>query len=276
MASQSPSLLTIPRELRNIIYLFIFSPEATYELSTYNDPRDPIATALKPQFDDDGSTPEPCAPHHLRVLQTCKQIHSEAHLLAVSLTAFHVVGEASHPHCFAAQLQMRDAKVAAIRHLMLTAKISHLRAMNETWGGLPFGNPSLDLETLTIVPKRPDASFSLYHQVADLSQGHTLAYILTETFKCLKNVRVVLVKNRGCFNEGVWRLVYRSLVYRIWRWGGGRCGIRFECSENEEGEGDEWFKVWFKDGEEGTEVGEEVVRLVGGSGTLPDPNLLRM
>ena len=75
--------------------------------------------------------------------------------------------------------------------------------MNESWNGLPFGNSSLDLETLTIVPKRPDASYSAYAHVADLSQGHTLAHIFAETFKGLRNVHVVVVKNRGCFNQDV-------------------------------------------------------------------------
>ena len=276
MASQPPaSLLSIPSELRNVIYLYLFNPEGAYERSTYNDPQDPIAAALKPQFDNNSSTPEPCAPRHLSVLQTCRQIHKEAHLLALSLTAFHVVGEASHPERFAEQFQMRDAKVAAIRHLMLTAKISHLRAMNETWGGLPFGQPSLELETLTIVPTRPDASSSAYRDIAHLSQGSTLAYILGETVKCLKNVRCVIVKNRGCFDEGVWRVVYRSLVYQIWRWGGGKCGIRFECcNEKEVALGDEWFRVWLQDGEEGSEVGEEVMRFFSATGFLPDPSLL--
>lgn len=268
------SFLTIPSELRNAIYLYVFQPEPTHELSSYNDPRDPIAVALKPHYDNDISTPEPCAPHHLRVLATCKQIHHEAHLLALSLTGFHIVGETAHPNSFAARCaSMPEGKVGAIRHLTLTARISHLRAMNETWGGLPFGNPCLELDTLTIVPKRPDASWSAYAEIADLSQSHTLAYIFAETFKRLRNVRVVCVKNRACFNEVVWRLVYRSLVYRIWRWGGGRCGIKFLASDEEEEQGKEWFKIFLKDTGEGRECGEEVVRLVGGSGELPDPDL---
>ena len=82
---------------------------------------------------------------------------------------------------------------------------------------------------------------------------------------------MVEVRNQGCFNEVVWKLVYRSLVYRIWRWGGERCGVRFLCNgEDEEG----WFRVWLKDGDEGSEVGEEVVKLVGGSGEMPDPNIV--
>jgi hypothetical protein len=142
--------------------------------------------------------------------------------------------------------------------------------MNETWGGLPFGNASLNLDTLTIVPTRADSSRSAYQEVADLSQSHTLAYIFAETLKGLRNVSMVRVINRGCFNEVVWRLLYRATVYRMWRWGGGRCGVRFECSSDEVGDGEEWFRIWLKEGgEEGSDVGEEVVRLVGISGELP-------
>lgn len=280
MESRPPAnLLSIPCELRNVIYLHIFTPEPAYELSTYNEPKDPIAARLKPYYDDDNSRPEPCSPRHLRVLQTCRQIHREAYLLALSLTAFHVVGEAAHPRCFAAQLQMRDTKVTAIRHLMLTAKISHLRALNETWGGYPFGNRSLNLETLTVVPKRPDASYSSYQHVADSAQGHNVSHILSETLKGLKNVRCVVVKNRGCFNGKIWQLVYRSLVYKIWRWGGGKCGLRLQCcSETEEWDGDDWFKVWLMDDcDEGSECGEEVVRIMAQyPGAMPDPALYNL
>ena len=146
--------------------------------------------------------------------------------------------------------------------------------MNETWRGLPFGNSDLDLETLTIVPTRADCSNSSYREVADLSQSHTLAYIFAETLKGLRNVRVVQVRNRGCFNEVVWKLVYRSLVYRMWRWGGERCGVRFQCSGEDEETDAGWFRVWLRDDDVGCEVGEEVSRLVGGSGELPDPNLV--
>lgn len=146
--------------------------------------------------------------------------------------------------------------------------------MNESWDGLPFGNRNLRLSTLTIVPTRADPGGSAYREVADLSQSHTLAYVFGETLKTLRNVGVLKVHNSGCFNEVVWKLVYRSTVYRMWRWGGGRCGVRFECSgEETEGTGEEWFCAWMDEGgENGVEVGEEVIRLVGASGELPaDP-----
>lgn len=108
---------------------------------------------------------------------------------------------------------------------------------------------------------------SCYAEVADLSQAHTLAYIFAESFKALRNVRVVEVRNEGCFEEGGWRVLYRSLVLRMWRWGGGVCGLRFE----EGGEGEKWFRLYFKQSREercGEEVGEELYRLAGGD--MPD------
>lgn len=122
---------------------------------------------------------------------------------------------------------------------------------------------------------------SAYAEVADLSQSHNLAYILAETLKGLRNVRVVEVRNQGCFNDVVWRILYRSLVYRIWRWGGERCGVRFECSgDGAEDERDAWFRSYFQQQEQiqpsgigevggGNEVGAEVCRLAGGE--MPDP-----
>lgn len=113
---------------------------------------------------------------------------------------------------------------------------------------------------------RPDASYEAYAEVADLSQCHTLAYILAETLKNLRNVRVVRVSNSNCFRDLVWRLVYRSLVYRIWKWGGTSCGLGFREDKEES-----WFEVLtsFNGGEDEEEggmwrdVGHEVNRLIG-------------
>ena len=116
-----------------------------------------------------------------------------------------------------------------------------------------------------MVPKRPETHGSAYAEVADLSQSHTLAYILAETLKSLRNVRKVVVRNEDCFTEVVWRLVYRSLVYRLWRWGGSLCDLGFRELEGEQG-----FEVLCSCGKQmaGKEqdwrnVMEEVNRLIG-------------
>lgn len=259
------SILTIPCELRNAIYLNIFAPDSPTPQEHLIEPPDTIARALK-LYDYEVETlrnPGQLPNHHLALLQTCKQIHHEAYPLALSLTTFHVSGESCYPDCFSARVaHMREDKIKSIRHVTLTARIANLRALNETWHGLPFNNPRLSLDSLTIIPTKPDASRSCYAEVADLSQTHTLAYVLAETFKRLRNVGVVHVRNSGTFNAVVWRLVYRSLVWRVFQWGGDRCGLRFWSSGEEEGR--EWFTVWLGEGqEEGNDVGDEVIRMLG-------------
>lgn len=284
MASSPPaSLLTIPCELRNAIYSYVFCADSS---PTVHPPfaREPNSLLSALQLEPPPSLPrsdtaDPEDPtNNLPLLLTCRQIHAEAHALALHHTAFTLSGPAADPDCFASLaaplLSSPHTKLPALRHLTLHARIAHLRALNERWNGLPFGQPGLHLHTLTLVPRKPACHASAYAEVADLSQSHTLAYIVAETAKTLRQVRCVVVRNGGCFNEVVWRLVYRSLVYRIWRWAGPRAGLRFECSGELVAEGEEWLKVWIGEGDgaggdEGRgarEVGEEVVRLVGGKG----------
>ena len=280
----SASLLALPCELRNAIYTYLFAPEHSDLHPHLPEVPDPLATALKLPVRPACLTT--CYNNHhaarqLRVLEVCKQIHNEAYPMALSLTPFHLRGENSSPDLFDLRTRpMSPAKIAAIRHLTLTARITHLRALNEAWAGLPFGHPCLHLDTLVVVPTRPLVCSSAYAEIADLSQSHTLAYILCETLKSLRNVACLEVHNDGCFTEIVWRLLYRSLVYRLWRWGGGKCGIRFQSGEAESGGSEkkenQWFRAYLKSNNEGVEVGEEVVRLVGLTGELPDPSLADM
>ncbi|KAI7723353.1 hypothetical protein KC322_g1054 [Hortaea werneckii] len=307
MPSETATFLTLPRELRNTIYLHIFSPS-----------HDPILPPIPQQQqhsnnaaddNDNDAEPNPAPPtstHHnpLQVLLTCKQIHTEATLLALSQTRFDLPSRASDPPTFAHLTRpLRPIQLQSLRHLTLTARINALRALNETWCSVPFGHPDLQLEKLTIVPLRPDCfAKTAYAEVADLSQSHTLAYIFAETLKGLRKVRCFEVVRRGekggvagggggggeggtGFSVGVWRIVYRSLVYRMWKWGGDVCGARFEVGgEDGEGDGDGWFRVYLQQeqgcceggvGSEedvpGKEVGEEVMRLAGGE--MPDPNV---
>lgn len=277
----SPSLLTIPCELRNAIYMYIFDPEPSDHSRTIPARPNELAVALKLQD---------ASPHHndrdklaaaqkLRVLQICRQIHNEASLLALSMTPFIVEGECSYPDVFDLRARaLSSPKLGAIRHIVLSARISHLRALNEAWCGLPFGHPSLKLDTLTVIPSRPENYSRAFAEIADLSQTHTLAYVFCETLKTLRKVNCVEIRNNGCFNEVVWRLFYRSLVYRLWRWGGSICGIKFESGELQRGgstlKENQWFRAYLSEHESrGTECGAEVCRLVGQTGEYPDPNI---
>lgn len=276
------SLLTIPCELRNTIYMHVFEPDLS-DLDR-NLPACPDELAIALRLRDRGSYLAACynanrAARKLRILQTCRQIHDEAGLLALSMTPFHVNGDCSYPDVFDLRSRpLSTAKISAIRHLTLSAKISNLRALNEAWDNHPFGHPSLQLETLTIVPNRPEVHAPAFVEIADLSQSHTLSYIFSETLKGLRNVAAIEVRNHNCFNEVVWKLFYRSLVYRMWRWGGGQCGVRFESGElrpgGSEAKENQWFRAYLLDGDSrGFECGEEVCRLVGQTGEVPNPNM---
>lgn len=280
MPTEQASLLTIPCELRNAIYMSIFDPDLSECHRRVPDRPDELAVALKMQepsryLNDRKSLPS----QKLKLLQTCQQIHREANLLALSLTPFYVRGESSYPDVFDLQSRvLSSTKLGAIRHIVLSARTTHLRALNEAWCGFPFGHPSLQLDTLTIIPSRPECHSRAFAEIADLSQTHALAYILSETLKTLRKVNCLEVRNEGCFNEVVWRLFYRSLVYRLWRWGGSICGIKFESGELQPGGSEvkenQWFRAYLVDNEgKGAECGEEVCRLVGQTNEYPDPNL---
>lgn len=280
MPAEKASLLTIPSELRNTIYTLVFDDPDLYNAPPAEPPRKSsgFATALGLQPPEPSHTRR--RTNELDILLTCRKIYNEANLLALSLTPFNVPGDCTYPDLFDLRSRPLSAtRIGAIKHITLRARISQLRALNEAWLSQPFGHPSLRLDTLVIVPSRPEVYGAAFAEIADLSQSHTLAYIFSETFKGLRNVKCVEVRNEGCFTEVVWKMVYRQLTYRLWRWGGGRCGVRFESGECAPGGtaecGNQWFKAWF-DEEKGVECGEEVVRLVGDTGEFPDPNLAGM
>ncbi|OQN96473.1 hypothetical protein B0A48_17529 [Cryoendolithus antarcticus] len=284
----APTLLTLPAELRNAIYAYVFASTEVNAEYILQDERSPFAHALKlddspfhsprSSFSDDADPAEqPYA--HLRPLQVCRQMHTESALYALSHTIYHLPSSLCDPSDFFQRTRcLSPAKLSALTHLTLSAKIGSLRVLNESWQNLPFGHPSLRLQKLTLIPLRPDAAKSVWGEIADLSQAHTLAYILGETFRGLRNVAEVEVLNRDYFRSGVWELVYRTLCYRMFRWGGSKCGVRFEGPVEEANElggvGERGqttrFRVFFGEGEgRGTEVGEEVCRLLGQEGTDP-------
>ena len=275
------TFLTLPPEIRNQVYSYIFIPPVNEPIPRAPEIASPLAIALQldsppcsPLRDQDDDSPLPThQPIPLSTLLTCHQIHREAQLLAISTTTFHLHSTSAEPEHFTLRtLPLSSAKLGAIKHLTLTARITQLRALNETWNGQPFGNSSLHLDTLTLVPRRPDATKSAWAEVAELDQCHTLAHVLAETFKTLGKVGEVKVVNLGCFGEGVWRLVYRHLVFKVWRWGGMNCGVRFECSGSGDGDGG-WFKAFLgqvgSEGMKGSDAGDEAYRLLTAEGTSP-------
>ncbi|KAF4547933.1 Hypothetical protein D9617_34g041130 [Elsinoe fawcettii] len=265
-ASTTAALLSIPPELRNQIYHHIFTPPVYRPLSAKYAVQYPTLAG----FGKDGSSSQTdgLVSSKAALVRSCRQLHYETHLMYLSTTLFHLIGAVADPVAFAnLTSHLPPGHKSAIRHIVLTARISHLRCLNESWNALPFGDSDFYLETLTLVPRRPETSMSPYAEVADLSQCHTLAYILAETLKGLRNVGVVIVRNDGCFNEVIWRLAYRSLVFRLWKWGGRLLDLKFR--EDESGE---TFEVLCtrtkKEAEAGwMDVQAELNRLIGGAGS---------
>lgn len=260
------NFFTLPAEIRNEIYSLVWA---------YNDDIPPVqlrsslAEALLLDTHKYKRVQEaPGNTRRLAPLLVCRQMREEAELLALSKTTFHLEGKSALPDTFHFKISpLSTMQIKSIRELTLTARVSQLRALNEAWEGLPFGHPCLHLERLVIVPQKPDAAGSCYAEVADLSQCHTLAYVLAETLKGLRQVTCIEVQNHGCFNGLVWRLLYRSLVYRMWRWGGIRCGLKFSSSDSRvDDTGKEWLQVMIGDEHDGNEVGFEVCRLMGKDG----------
>lgn len=280
------TFLTLPPEIRNSIYALLFIPPVDDSIPEIPDNECPIAKALLPDdhdpksYDDGGNacdtkpTVSKRPPSHLDILLTCRQIHREAQLPALSTTIFHLHSTIALPEAFALRSQsLSTPKLGALRHLTLTARITQLRALNETWNGRPFGQSSLQLETLTLVPLRPNAANTAWAEVAELDQCHTLAHVLAETLKKLSKVEEVRVVNKGCFGDTVWPLVYRHLVFKVWKWGGMNCGVRVDCSRNKQ-EG--WFKAYLDQPIEeccdrkGRDACIEAFRLMGAEGTNPN------
>ncbi|KAF2222783.1 hypothetical protein BDZ85DRAFT_262456 [Elsinoe ampelina] len=262
-ADTTAMLLSIPAELRNQIYHLIFTPPVYRPLSSKYAVQLPIFA----NFGKDALTSQPSdlTPNKAALVRSCRQVHHETHLMYLSTTPFHLIGAVADPVAFANLTSHLPAgHKKAIRHIVLTARIAHLRALNETWNALPFGHSDFFLETLTIVPRRPETHMSAYAEVADLSQCHTLAYILAETLKGLRNVGVVIVRNENCFNEVIWRLAYRSLVFRLWKWGGRLLDLKFR--EDESGQSFEVLCTVTKkeDGKGWMDVQAELGRLIGG------------
>lgn len=266
----APSFLSIPAELRNHIYGLLFPPPRCQSLGKQ------CQLDLPPlsSFGEDVVYSVPCATSRstgvAAIALGCRQLQRETQLLFLGTTLFHLTGSAADPVVFAtlaSHLPLSHRQ--AVRHIVLSARISHLRSMNETWNALPFGSGDFFLETLTLVPRRPEIHERAWAEVADLSQSHTLAYILGETLKSLRHVGIVIVCNEGCFNEVIWQLTYRSLVFRLWKWGGRLCELKV-C----ENEAEKCFAIkcngWpntraddLNDTRTWKDIGEELNRLVG-------------
>ncbi|THX36224.1 hypothetical protein D6D10_06869 [Aureobasidium pullulans] len=254
------SLLSLPAELRNQIYDLLFIETCPYTCPT-NDTSTSQPTLA--DFGKSSSLDEAVLIRAQPLLLTCRQMHQETQLLHLQRTSFAIGGNYADPEAFSrlCTANLPAPLISQLKHITLVGRINRLRALNESWNGVPFGCQHLSLETLVLVPRRPAQYDRHYAEIADLDSAHTLSYTLSETLKNLHNVERVVVRNEDeCFNEVVWKVIYRSMISRLLRWGGKLCSCRFR-----EGEG--WFEV-LVDGRDAdpdvySDADKEFQRLVG-------------
>jgi hypothetical protein len=230
-----PSLLTLPAELRNQIFDLLFIETCPYTLAANDTSTSRCLADFGRPSNLDETTATPVQP----LLLACRQIHTETQLLHLQRTSFIIGGPYADPEDFKRLCTTNISPLLAkqIRHITLVGRINRLRALNESWNGMPFGCRHLSLETLVLIPRRPAQYDRHYAEIADLDSAQTLSYTLSETLKNLHNVKRVIVRNEDdCFNAVVWKVVYRNLISRLLRWGGKLCSCRFR-------EGDGWFEV---------------------------------
>jgi hypothetical protein len=230
------SFLHLPAELRIHIYdlVFIESCPYTYPVHSPLGSNPSLVDFGRPSILDE-TQPFTCQ----SLLLTCRQIYNETQHLHLQRTTFAIGAHCAHPDAFSrlCTTNLSPPLVSQLRHITLVGRINHLRALNESWNGVPFANPHLSLQTLLLVPRRP-VQYDLHHaEMADLSTAHTISYILSETLKNLHRVERVIVRNENdCFNDLVWKVIYTSMISRLLRWGGKLCSCRFR-------RGHGWFEV---------------------------------
>ena len=267
--------LTLPPELRNAIYDHVYVTPSPYLPVVKHIESSPIRDFFSTTFGRKSPLDQlPTSASNKPIcglIQSCKQLHAEAHVLYFLRTNFILSGPYATPEYFERIVAPLSAEqVRHIRHITLTGRINNLRALNESWNGVPFNDPNIHLSTLTIVPRRPQNHESQYAEIADLSQSHTLAHLLAETLKTLRGIDRIIVRNdEECFNPIVWRLVYRSLVYRLWNWGGANLGLKFRPDPSDQ---HAWFEILLgsdasSDDEDWREADQEVERLLGTGNT---------
>ncbi|GAM91435.1 hypothetical protein ANO11243_094850 [Dothideomycetidae sp. 11243] len=176
LRSAGPGLFDLPAELRTTIYSLVFNTSDTYTDAFHSSPSSD-ALVLNPSY---------AASTHLAPLLTCRQFHSDAHLLALSRVLFVV----SNPY-LALSLSARLSSllsaqaISSIRHIAIVADARHLRLLR-SWSCSPFGIPSLSLSRLSIVLHRS----SYWHYLFDFNVS------LVSLLGCLHGVeRLDIVRN---------------------------------------------------------------------------------
>lgn len=109
-ASQVPTLLTLPAELRNIIWTMVLGGTTFDVKSKVQIPWGTTTTTISAQT------------HHLALLETCSQVYSETKLLPFGLNAFRFSSEDAFKPWLNKFDQVQQAAIAEVRLVTWKAK----------------------------------------------------------------------------------------------------------------------------------------------------------
>ncbi|EMC94011.1 hypothetical protein BAUCODRAFT_132905 [Baudoinia panamericana UAMH 10762] len=143
----------------------------------------------------------------LHVLQSCRQLYQDGGLLAFQRTAF-VVNSLFVANSIIERLEyLQSTQLGSLRSITFVADARHFRKLID-WGQHPFGNSSLQLDTLTIVLQRS----SFWHYLMDFTSD------IVQLLRALQGVkRFVFVRNqalvKGSFKTWCNRLI--GLIMKI-------------------------------------------------------------
>ncbi|PPJ53986.1 hypothetical protein CBER1_02945 [Cercospora berteroae] len=221
---QISTISTLPAEIRTTILEYVFSNTSNNSTSLIKTSSGNICMheTYKPSL-------------KLSPLLVCRTWYQDASLLAFNHTPF-LISNPFHDIPRTISTTLHTKQISSIRSLAFVADKRHFRKLSE-WNNHPFGIPSLNLSTLTIILQRSSSWHYMFDYTSDI----------VHLLRVLQNVkRLVFVKNnamvKGSFRSWFNRLV--GLILKIdhaerydrippnlektwWRWEFDGVGERF-------------------------------------------------
>ncbi|KAK5129559.1 hypothetical protein LTR08_003145 [Meristemomyces frigidus] len=185
------TLLSLPAELRIAILEYVFASNTR------------LHDAFKNRSGADGITVNEAytVAACMHPLLVCRQLYKDGTLVALDRTAF-VVNSLFIANSIPQRLAVLHPKqLSALRSITCVADARFFRKMND-WGHHPFGLPTLNLDTLTLVLHRS----SFWHYLFDFTAD------LTKLLRNLHGVRrLVFVRNQALV-KGSFKTWYNRLI----------------------------------------------------------------
>jgi len=184
------TLLALPAEIRMAILEYVFADNLLIDgLKNHNKNG---GLTLDEHYSVNKST---------QPLLTCRQLYQDGCLLAFNRTAF-VINSLFIANNIPQRLAILHPKqILAIRSISFVADARHFRKLID-WGECPFGMPSLNLDTLTVVLHRS----SFWHYLFDFTSD------IVRLLRKLRSVRRLVFVRNGALVKGSFHTWYNRLV----------------------------------------------------------------